>query len=909
MTDDRVLVHYGTPRHSGRYPWGSGQDPEQHSRSLLSYVDEMKKKGLSEPQIAEGLGLKTTQLRAQKTIALNTKKAADRAQAQRLQEKGMSNSAIGRQMNINESSVRALLNPAETAKKDIINSTARMLRDRVGESNLIDIGVGTENHLSLSKEKLAAAVAVLQEEGYEVRTVQVPQLGNAGKKTSVKVLAPPGTSWGDVARNTEKIQTLATYTENSGRDWTLIKPPVNIDSKRVSVRFAEDGGAKSDGVIWVRPGVPDISLGNSRYAQVRIAVDGTHYLKGMAMYKEGLPEGTDLMFNTNKSRDVGKLGAMKPQKGEDNPFGSTVRQRYYTGADGKSHLSPMNIVNEQGDWADWSKSLSSQVLSKQSPALAKRQLDLAQQSSRLNLDEIRGLTNPVVKKYLLEKYADKTDSDAVNLKAAALPRQATHVILPFESMKSGEVYAPQYPNGTRVALVRFPHGGTFEIPEVVVNNKNAEARKTLGTNAPDVIGINPIVAHRLSGADFDGDTVLVIPNNRGDLKTSPPLKGLEKFDPQSEYPPYDGMKTIDGGTYNAASRKVEYGDSKPAKSIKQQKMGDVSNLITDMTIKGASAEEIARAVRHSMVVIDSEKHALNYRQSYIDNNIPGLKAKYQGRGSSGRLAGASTIVSRASSKLLVPERKLRKASEGGPINPTTGEKVFVRTDRSFVGPDGKTHFLSTKTTKLAEASDARRLVSGVSGTPIENIYAAHSNALKDLANQARKDSLHVGNMPYSPSAHKAFASEVKSLDAKLDLAFRNKPLERQAQIIGKAIVAAKLKDNPHLDEDGLKKLNGQALVAARVKVGAEKHLIDITPEEWRAIQAGAISTKKLSDILQNSDIEKLRKLATPRAALTMTPSKVAIAKARLDSGYTLDEVATSLGISVSTLNAALKPKE
>lgn len=912
MTDDGVLIHYGTPRHSGRYPWGSGQDPEQHSRSLLSYTDEMKRRGLSEAEIAKGLELSTGQLRAQKTIAKNVKRAADTAQAQRLQDRGMSNVAIGKQMGINESVVRSLLAPANAQKKDILTSTANMLKERVGDSNFIDIGIGTENHLSISKEKLAAAVAVLQEQGYQVHTIQTPQLGaGKGKKTTLKVLAPPGTAWADVARNRDKIQTLATYTEDSGRNWNLIKPPVNVSSKRIGVRYAEQGGSNADGVIYVRPGVPDLSLGSSRYAQVRIAVDGTHFLKGMAMYKDDLPEGVDLLFNTNKSDTGNKLDAMKPQKDDDNPFGSSIQhQRDYMGPDGKLHQSAMNIVNEQGNWADWSKSLSSQVLSKQSPALAKRQLELAELDSKNDLDEINRLTNPVVRRYLLQKYADGADSDSVSLKAAALPGQRTHVILPFEKMKENEVYAPQYPNGTKVALVRFPHGGKFEIPEVTVNNRYPEGKKFIGPDSTDAIGIHPKVAQRLSGADFDGDTVLVIPNNRGDLKTSPPLAKLRGFDPQSAYPPFDGMKTIDGGTYNVAKRKAEFGEGeRPKKAIKQQKMGDVSNLITDMTIKGASDDEIARAVRHSMVVIDAEKHSLNYRQSYIDNNIPDLKAKYQGRGRTGRLAGSSTIISRASSKLLVPERKLRKASEGGPIDPVTGKKVFVNTDRSFTDKHGNVHKLQTTSTKLAEAEDATKLVSGINGTPIENIYAAHSNKLKALANEARKASLSTGGLVYSPSANKAFAKEVASLDAKLDLAFRNKPLERQAQLFAKIVVDAKLKDNPHLEEDGIKKLNGQALTAARVRFGADKHQIDITPEEWRAIQAGAISTKKLEDILANSDVSKIRKLATPRTTLAMPASKLALARARLASGYTLSEIADSLGVSVSTLSSALKPKE
>lgn len=162
-------------------------------------------------------------------------------------------------------------------------------------------------------------------------------------------------------------------------------------------------------------------------------------------------------------------------------------------------------------------------------------------------------------------------------------------------------------DGEEVVLIRYPHGGTFEIPRLKVNNKVPDAKKTLH-NAQDAIGINAKVAERLSGADFDGDTVLVIPTSTAKIKTSKPLDGLKDFDPQRDYKAYPGMPEVKGSGFN-----------------KQQQMGNVSNLITDMTIKGATPDELARAVRHSMVIIDAEKHNLNYKQSAIDNNIAELK--------------------------------------------------------------------------------------------------------------------------------------------------------------------------------------------------------------------------------------------------------------------------------------------
>jgi len=839
---------------------------------------------MSETDIAKGFGVTTTQLRAARAIATNEQRKADVAQALRLKDKGMSNVSIGKRMGINESSVRALLDPAVADKRDILVATSNLLRSKVGPGKYLDIGAGTENHLGISSTKLSTAVAILRSEGYEVHNVQVEQLGTS-KKTTVKVLAPPGTKYVDIVKNPHLIKSVAAYSEDGGRTYLGIEPPRNIDASRIAVRYANQGGDKADGVVFVRPGVQDVSLGSARYAQVRIAVGGTHFIKGMAMYQEGLPHGVDLVVNTNKHDTGNKLDALKSQKAEDNPFGATVRQRYYTDSSGHRHLSPINIVNEEGDWKDWSRSLSSQVLSKQGVALAKRQLDLAYASRKEQLHEIMHLTNPVVKQKLLETFADTADSAAVHLKAAALPRQGTHVILPIPSLKESEIYAPNYRNGEKVALIRFPHGGTFEIPEVTVNNKHAESRTTLG-NALDAVGIHPKVAERLSGADFDGDTVLVIPNNRREVKTSAPLAGLKNFDPKQAYPAYTGMKPMSARS-------------------KQQQMGDVSNLITDMTIKGAKPDELARAVRHSMVVIDAEKHNLNYRQSYIDNGIASLKEKYQGRGSTGRLAGASTIVSRAGSQVRVPDRKLRPASRGGPVNPVTGAKVYVPTGEQFKDKSGRTVVRTARSTKLAEAANARTLSSG---TPIENIYADHSNSLKALANSARKAALTAGSLNYSPTANKTYHSEVSSLSAKLNLALKNKPLERQAQLIANAVVAAKLHDNPGMDTADLKKVKGQALAAARDRVGAKKQQIVITDAEWQAIQAGAISTNKLRQVLDNAEADRVRQLATPHTAFAITPSKLAIAEARLASGYTQAEIADSLGVPVSTLNSALHRK-
>lgn len=881
------LEHYGTPRESGRYPWGSGENPYQNNMNFLGMVKDLRGKGMTDTEIAKGMGFKsTTEFRAANSIIKNEVRAADHTEAQKLKAKGLSNVAIGQKMGLNESSVRALLDPAAKARQDVLTTTSDMLRDQVDANKYVDIGAGVERHLAVSGEKLKTAVAVLKDEGYNVFYVKVQQPGT-GKFTTVKVLAPPGDKrqgYIDVVSNPGQITLPTTWSNDGGKTFEPIVAPKPVNPKRVAVRYAEDGGTDADGVIYVRPGVDDISLGGARYAQVRVQVGPDRFLKGMAVYKDDLPEGVDLMFNTNKKKSATPtdLDAMKPVK--DDPvhkFGTVIRQKYYTDANGKKQLSTMNIVNEEGDWHRWSKTLSSQMLSKQSPLLAKEQLGLSYDVRMAEFEEISALTNPTIKRKLLESFADGADSAAVSLKAAGLPRTRNHVLLPVPEIKDGEIYAPNYRDGEKVVLIRHPHGGKFEIPELVVNNRNPAAKKLLG-QATDAVGINPKAASQLSGADFDGDTVLVIPNNSGKVKTESPLAGLKDFNPQERYPAYEGMP-------------------KMSPHAKQKQMGDVSNLITDMTIAGATHAELARAVAHSMVVIDAEKHNLNYKQSAKDHNIKQLKVKYQ----NGPRSGAATLISRSSSPLRINARKNRPADQGGAIDRETGERKYVDTGESYE-KDGQTVFKTEEVSRMAYAKDARELSSGL---PMEEVYADHANRLKALGNAARKEAVNTPRLTYSPSAKIAYAPQVKTLDAKLNTALSNAPLERQAIILAGTLIKAKTQANPDLAPDEIKKIKGQALTEARIRTGANKTRIDIEPLEWEAIQAGAISNSKLSDILDNADLDKIKELATPRSHTGVSPALLSRARAMLAQGHTQADVADAIGVSTSTLNGALKEGE
>lgn len=884
---EEILMHYGMPRRSGRYPWGSGDNPYQHSGDFLSRIEELKNQGLSETEIAKSMGLTTTQYRTQKSLAKDERRALEVATAKGLREKGYSLNEIAEKMGYsNDSSIRSLLNENSEARMNQAKKTAAFLKEQIDKKGMIDVGTGVERELGISKEKLNQALYILEMEGYPVYGGGVPQVTNPGKQTNIKVICPPGTEHKEIY-NFENVHSVTDYVSHDGGDtFDTFVYPKSMDSSRLQIRYAEEGGVQKDGVVEIRRGVEDLSLGGSHYAQVRILVDDTRYIKGMAIYSDDLPDGVDVVFNTNKKLGTPKSDVLKKITDDpENPFGSLIKaggQSYYTDANGQRQLSLINKRAEEGDWGEWSDHLPSQFLSKQSMTLIKKQLGLAAADKQAEYDEICSLTNPTVKKALLKSFADDCDSAAVHLQAAALPRQKYQVILPITTMKDNEVYAPNYKNGEQVALIRFPHGGTFEIPVLTVNNKHPDAKRILG-NAKDAVGINSKVAERLSGADFDGDTVMVIPTGgKVKITATSPLRGLEGFDPKTEY----GPDTYKGRTVKAMRNT-------------QTEMGKISNLITDMTLKGATEDELARAVRHSMVVIDAEKHHLDYKQSEVDNGIASLKKKYQGTiDEDGKYhEGAATLISRAKSETSVLKRK------GSPIiNPDTGEQSYKEVYEEYVDKNGKTRVRTQASTKMAETRDAYLLSSG---TPQEEAYAEYANTMKSLANQARKEMVSTGKIAYSASAKSTYQEEVDSLSAKLNVALMNAPRERQAQVIANASVAAKRQDNPDMTNGEIKKANQQALTAARASVGARRETIKVTDKEWEAIQAGAISENKLTQIINNVDIDDLRQRATPRATTELSTARVNKIASMNASGYSTAEIAEALGVSTSTVSKYL----
>lgn len=911
--DENDIFHYGVKRRSGRYPWGSGEDPYQHSGDFLSRVESLEKNGMSEKEIVKALGFESsTEFRNQRSLATQERRRLNVDKAKSLKEDGLSTSEIGRQLGVNESTVRSWLNAKSEKRMNVAQSTANMLKDEIKAKRYIDVGAGVERELGVSRNRFDQALAILQEEGYNVVGVGVPQATNKSKRTINKVLAEPGDpkeQQRELYQDMSKIRSLQDYhSEDGGKSWRHREYPASIDSKRVAIRYAEDGGLGKDGVMEIRRGVKDLDLGNSHYAQVRILVDGTHYLKGMAIYSDDLPDGVDVMFNTNKKRGTPMIdadkGVLKPIKDDkDNPFGAYIKadgQSYYDDPNGKytnpktgkkQSLSAINKLKEEGDWEEMSRTLSSQFLSKQPIQLIKKQLDLTYADYESQFDEIMSIPNNTLRKKMLKEFSDECDSAVVHLKAAALPRQQTRVILPVPALKENEVYAPYLKDGEHVVLVRFPHGGTFEIPSLVVNNKNASAKKTLG-NAIDAIGINASVAERLSGADFDGDTVLVIPtNSRVKIQTRKPLEGLVGFDPKVDYAIPDG---------NPEKRPIM------SKSYTQKQMGMISNLITDMTLKGATDDELERAVRHSMVVIDAAKHKLDYKQSEKDNGIAELRKKYQPvydeQGNFVRGGGASTLLSKRKQTIRVDETR-----GSGRIDPETGKVVKEKTNRTYINSKGQEVKAQQEVSLLSSVGDLRELSTG---TAPEDAYADYGNKLKTLANIARKEYVATPRLEYKPSAAKTYAPEVSSLKGKLNTAALNAPRERRAQALANSIVKAKIQENPSLAEKAnkkeLSKVQSYAIDEARVSVGAKTQRIKVTPREWEAIQAGAVSDNVLTQILRYADEDQIRELAMPKTKTTLSDAKQAKLKAMRNSGYTIAQIAESLGVSTSTVSKYMK---
>ena len=958
MSKKMFLAHTGTPQNfdfdphgSGRYRQGSGENPHQHGFDILYEIDKMRKSGMTEKEVAVALGYKSSgELRAIKSNLIAEKYAYDAARAIKMRERGMSFVAIGNKLGYSDKKIAKMVEEPQKMKDQILESTVNILKESLEKNKYIDVGEGVERMLGIPRTKLDAAIMKLKMEGqYEVKNMQVQQINAPiGQKTSLLVIAPKDTPTKDIYQHLDDIHLVTEYHSNDfGKTYIGFEKPVSVDSSRIQIAYADkDGFQPKDGIIEIRPGVEDLTLGQARYAQVRISVDDKYYLKGMALYSNDLPKGVDIRFNSNKMEgeplekvlkpqkvsittkelskelgipenkiieqmksgkihvenvnDLDKLGVKDSKKYIDktNPFGAMIKanisetaggQTHYIDKNGVKKLSAVNKVNEEGDWGEWDKTLASQFLSKQSNELAKSQLNYTYLKKKAELEDIRSITNSEIRKKMLYAFADDCDSSAVDLKAASMPRQATQVLLPLNSMSEKEVYAPNFRNTDTVCLLRYPHSGPTEILQLKVNNKNKEAKALFGEHPKDCVVINPKNARKLSGADFDGDTVVVIPNNRGLINVKNILKELEDYDPHIQYKGYEGMKVM-------------------KEKNKGTEMGKITNLITDMTMIGCTDSELTRAIKFQQVVIDAPKHKLDWKRAYKEQNIAELKKKYQGGG------GAGTIISRAKSQERVPVRKLYTK-----IDPETGKKIYTEDTRnatytkSWTLKDGTVRTKDIprtyKSTKMAETDDAFKITSDPSSPyPMEVIYATYANRMKQMGNEVRLEALKIKSYSVNESAKKSYSKEIESLNKKLNNAKMNAPYERQCQMAAGVVLKQKKISNPEMSDSEKKKIGQMALNNARARIipGGRKQRIVLTEKELEAINNNAIPVSHLKDILNNVDNDKLTEMVMPKKTIKgISNARIAQAKALIARGETQADVADVLGISVTTLRKYL----
>lgn len=87
------------------------------------------------------------------------------------------------------------------------------------------------------------------------------------------------------------------------------------------------------------------------------------------------------------------------------------------------------------------------------------------------------------------------------------------------------------------------------------------------------------------------------------------LHSLNHFDPIASYPHVSDALVLDSEN-------------------REQELANITSLLVEMIMKSAGPFDMARVVRHSMVILDAEKHKLNYSLSFVDNGIEELIKKY-----------------------------------------------------------------------------------------------------------------------------------------------------------------------------------------------------------------------------------------------------------------------------------------
>jgi len=838
------LIHYGTKRHSGRYPWGSGGNESGTTKQ----IQELLNKGYSYKDIANKLGTTASEIKSYISYSKTQETNHMIHQIAAKKQHGYSNVEIAKQLGVSEGLVRYYSNKQISEKKaasnERVDKVSKSLESILDKHIGVDVGTGVNVNLNLTNSEMNKVIVGLKDKGYKVEMINVPDPTNRAITVLHQILTKESVTGRDLHQS---INDIVSVNVKANKVSTGTKP-ISISKTRVAIKH----DPSKDGMIYIRPGVKDIFIPVGKtYCQARILVGENKYLKGMAVYSDDIPKGKDVQFFHSKATDS---KALKDIEKGINIFGSNVYQYEKNGVQ-----SAINVVGSkpgagvEGYWDGWNsaRNLSTQFLAKQPPkAITERiratKLDLAKE-----LKDINSISNPTIKSWALENFSLALDKKAASMDVSAFPRQSNKVIFGID-IKDNEVYAPTYNSGETIALVRYPHAGTFEIPVLKVNNNNPSGRKILG-NAIDAIGISAKSAAQLSGADYDGDTVIAIPAKY--VKATAPVKSLIDFDPRKAYP--------NGPTTPRITEKQ-----------KQEKMGEITNLISDATIRGASVSELTRLVKHSMVVIDSYKHNLDYKQSEIDNDIASLKKKYRQ---------TASIISDAKSPAYV-NRELDTSAKGRSYS------LPIDSKGNIVYKESTTKRYKSKVDKISLIDNPEKHYTSSNG--VESSYASYSEHLKNMARSARLQSAKVSKAySVNEAAAKEYKNEIASISYKLGQFERSKAAERQ---VNRKTLAKSAKSDDTTKAE-------QIRANYRKQYGVAP--LQLTKREAEALAKGALPKSTVVKALKA--FKGLNYSSFTKSTQATTKLQASNVKRYKNLGYNYSEIANILGISVDRVKQYL----
>ena len=253
--NEEAIAHYGVKRRSGRYPWGSGENPYQHSADFLARVESLASEGKAEKDIAKELGMTTTDLRMQVRVAKHERRALEADRARSLREDGLSLQEIANKMGYtNDSSIRSLLNENTAENKNRANVTAETIAKELETKNMIDVGAGVEKELGVTDSTLKEALFILETKGYQVYGIGLQQTTNPKQQTITTIVAKDGFDQKYAYNHTEEIASLRDYhSKDGGLSFKKTQYPASVDSKRVMIQYGDQGGSASPRVSLLIP--------------------------------------------------------------------------------------------------------------------------------------------------------------------------------------------------------------------------------------------------------------------------------------------------------------------------------------------------------------------------------------------------------------------------------------------------------------------------------------------------------------------------------------------------------------------------------------------------------------------------------------------------------------------------------